>query len=426
MHNLFLGTAKKMWNLWNENKLLTTKQLEELEKRIETMKVPTDIGRLPMKISSNAGSYTAEQWKNWTLIYSLYCLEGILPDVHYKCWHAFVLACLYICKPVISKSDLQIADGLLLKFCKEVEKLYGKASITPNMHLHCHLKEVMLDHGPAGSFWCFSFERFNGILGSTPTNKRSLELQIMRRFVISRYFDDAQLPSHFRDEFLGFCSVSFTGDSQNDVSKTEYNYVLQKIACHYPLTGIDWKIKSGITLPSSYKVSYFDTDDMQLIFTVYKIMYPILEISIEDLCETINKFGSIIIGPVSYGSRMEPRRLRSAGYILASWPNGNGNVNTETFNLTAGCIKYFFSHSVKLGDEYCTHYFASVQWYKQADYCSSYGNPLKVWDLEFQNPGPSTFIPVQRLHSRFAFAKVKKDNGIFKLVSSPITRIEFY
>jgi hypothetical protein len=115
MHNLFLGTAKKTWNFWNDNNLFTKTQLEEIEKRIETMKVITDIGRLPMKITSNAGSYTAEQWKNWTLIYSLYCLEGILPDVHYKCWHTFVLACLYICKPVLSKSDLQIADGLLLK-----------------------------------------------------------------------------------------------------------------------------------------------------------------------------------------------------------------------------------------------------------------------------------------------------------------------
>ena len=35
-----------------------------LEKRIEEMDVPSDIGRLPKKISSNYGSYTAEQWKN--------------------------------------------------------------------------------------------------------------------------------------------------------------------------------------------------------------------------------------------------------------------------------------------------------------------------------------------------------------------------
>ena len=31
------------------------------------------------------------------------------------------------------------------------------------MHLLNHLKEVIPDHGPVTSFWCFSFERFNGI-----------------------------------------------------------------------------------------------------------------------------------------------------------------------------------------------------------------------------------------------------------------------
>ena len=33
---------------------------------------------LPKKISSNNGFYTAEQWKNWTSIYSLHTLEGVI------------------------------------------------------------------------------------------------------------------------------------------------------------------------------------------------------------------------------------------------------------------------------------------------------------------------------------------------------------
>ena len=53
----------------------------------------------------------AEQWKNWTVIYSIYCLKGILPDEHLKCWQTFVLACKYLCQSVISGTDLDIADG---------------------------------------------------------------------------------------------------------------------------------------------------------------------------------------------------------------------------------------------------------------------------------------------------------------------------
>ena len=75
MHNLFLGTAKKMFHLWNDMKLFSPSQLKDIEDRIKSLEVPGDIGRLPTQITSNSGSYTAEQWKNWTPIYSIYCLK---------------------------------------------------------------------------------------------------------------------------------------------------------------------------------------------------------------------------------------------------------------------------------------------------------------------------------------------------------------
>ena len=61
------------------------------------------------------------------------------------------------------------ADALLVNFCTGIEKLYGKQFLTCNMHLHCHLHSVLLDYGPVFGFWLFSFERYNGQLGSTLT-----------------------------------------------------------------------------------------------------------------------------------------------------------------------------------------------------------------------------------------------------------------
>lgn len=49
--------------------------------------------------------------------------------------------------------------------------------------MHAHLVECVREFGPISSFWCFSFERMNGILGNEPTNNRSIELQFMQRFV---------------------------------------------------------------------------------------------------------------------------------------------------------------------------------------------------------------------------------------------------
>ena len=56
-------------------------------------------------------------------------------------------------------------------------------SCTPNMHLHLHLKNCVLDYGPVYSFWMFAFERFDVILGAYGTNNKNIEVQIMREFL---------------------------------------------------------------------------------------------------------------------------------------------------------------------------------------------------------------------------------------------------
>ena len=209
-----------MFKVWTDLKVFPKRHLTEIEERINFVEVPCDIGRLPMTTTSNSGSYTAEKWKNWTLIYSIFCLKGVLPEEHFRCWQTFVLACKYLCQSVISKIDLEIAAGLILKFCKSLETLYGKHVITLNMQLHNHLKEVILDHGPVTSFCCFSFERCIGILGSTATNKRSVELQ---QFLISRQLKDMDLPEQYQDDQYHLCSP--TGD---DVKED-----LSPLKCYY-------------------------------------------------------------------------------------------------------------------------------------------------------------------------------------------------
>ena len=125
MHNLFLGTAKSMFKLWMEQGLLNKKDIQTIEKRIKEFDVGTGLGRLPHKISANYGCYTASQWKNWTLIYSLYVLDGLLSEEHMRCWQAFVLACKFLTRPVITALELQKADLMLLQFCQKFEQLYG-------------------------------------------------------------------------------------------------------------------------------------------------------------------------------------------------------------------------------------------------------------------------------------------------------------
>ena len=76
---------------------------------------------MPHKIASDYGGYTASQWKNWILIYSMFCLKDLLPETHLRCWQTFVLACQYLCTPVLSKTDIIKADLLFVKFGERFE-----------------------------------------------------------------------------------------------------------------------------------------------------------------------------------------------------------------------------------------------------------------------------------------------------------------
>ena len=177
MHNLFLGTAKHIMTLWKDREILTKEHFTLIQNRVDNLNVPMDIGRIPSKIETSMAGLTADQWKNWTCIFSLYALHDILPRDHMNCWWLFVQACAFVCQPIISKENVISMDNFMMEFCRCFEKLFGPQACTINLHLHCHLADCMLDYGPSQSTWCFSFERLNGFLGSTPTNKKMLQTE---------------------------------------------------------------------------------------------------------------------------------------------------------------------------------------------------------------------------------------------------------
>ena len=55
------------------------------------------------------------------------------------------------------------------------------------MHLHGHLKECIEDFGPVYAFWCFSFERYNGIFGGFQHNNKAVPVQMMKKFLEEDY-----------------------------------------------------------------------------------------------------------------------------------------------------------------------------------------------------------------------------------------------
>ena len=98
MHNLFLGTAKYLIkNVWIQQDILTKSTMMAIQNTIDSMSVPTDLGRIPCKIQSGFDHFTADQLKNWVNLYSIPCLYGILSSDHLENWRYFDLACRILC-----------------------------------------------------------------------------------------------------------------------------------------------------------------------------------------------------------------------------------------------------------------------------------------------------------------------------------------
>ena len=175
MYNLFIGTAKRVLkNIWmsSDECLLSSTQIQSIQDRMDNRYVPSDTGRIPRKIETKFSGFTADQYKNWVTLYSIPSLHGVLESEHLERWRHFVIACRLLCKCSISESDVTVADALLLQFCRRVERMYGKTAIIPNMHMQCHLKNIILDYGPvmhSGSF------HMNVTMASWNTNQQVIE-----------------------------------------------------------------------------------------------------------------------------------------------------------------------------------------------------------------------------------------------------------
>ena len=99
------------------------------------------------------------------MIYATPIMWDLLEDADQQILANFVKACFLLITRIIDNNALDEAHSRLLKVARLVEENYGAEFITPNIHLSLHFAECCRDYGPIYSFWCYSFERMNGILG---------------------------------------------------------------------------------------------------------------------------------------------------------------------------------------------------------------------------------------------------------------------
>ena len=82
MHNLFLGTGKHMIDIWIKNQYLENSHFVDIQRIVNNMFVPSDVGRIPYKIQSGFAGFKADQFNLWITVYSIPSLFGVLPEDH--------------------------------------------------------------------------------------------------------------------------------------------------------------------------------------------------------------------------------------------------------------------------------------------------------------------------------------------------------
>lgn len=71
-------------------------------------------------------SFTATEYRNWLLYYSLPCLKGILPDDYYQHYALLVGGITLLSGRSISPGQLQMAGKFLIHFVEMFDVYYGK------------------------------------------------------------------------------------------------------------------------------------------------------------------------------------------------------------------------------------------------------------------------------------------------------------
>ena len=99
---LYTGTAKRLHHHWIEIGLLNNSNLKLIQERVDNFNTPSSLGHIPRKRLSGFSNMTADEWINWTIVYSVIALHDILSPEHMA---LFVSACT-LCSPVITLNEI--------------------------------------------------------------------------------------------------------------------------------------------------------------------------------------------------------------------------------------------------------------------------------------------------------------------------------
>lgn len=328
----------------------------------------------------------------------MYALMEILPTEHYSCWCLLVDCCRYLCQPIITTQNIDHAHRLIVEFCCKFQSIYGRESCTSNMHMACHLHECIRDYGPLASFWCFPFERYNGILEGTKKSWLIPEKQMFLKYL------DLQLIRHCanddNDSFVNeICKENMLGCSltkavlwhsnQDDVIINQMKYF------HCPVNQVDATMKPYQLAIPPCKERCFDDYEMSILEQMYTLLYPSCSLKISRFYFQYKK---LLINEDEF--LCDNSLSKRSSTIAAKWP---GVLNIDPRGeapLRVAKVDYYIVHDVMVTRSGMSsshpHILAKVRWYMDHPRRSHIHSSVIVCATTFETSTSCQFIPVAR------------------------------
>ncbi|GET51193.1 uncharacterized protein LOC114575354 [Rhizophagus irregularis DAOM 181602=DAOM 197198] len=394
MHCLFLGIAK--WIIKcifiNQNKL-SIEQLRIAQKRMDYIELPSDIGRIPLKIAiGNEGfsNLTADQWKTFIMIYSTPILWDMLDNNDRKILGHFVRACNLLVARFITEDDLREAQERLKDMAHLIERTYGPEFITSNIHLALHIPDCCRDYGSIYSFWLFPYERLNGYIGSYPNSNRQIEPElILLKESLSLIMPKKAVGSLAftveKDELQHFLSMRHNTSTFSKIYGTE-------------------KLPGQMLNPSCFKV-IIPLELRRFLCEWYSILYEKEQNEILGFMDlVIDQHARLQIGAEIFGSMISGHQEKNVT-IFAKWKASND----DSVDIYPGDVQYYFEHTLRLPEGPRKHLLAYVKWYKSASSSNIWFkhrfiepeiSNTELWQAEYFQEGCDSIIAVHRILCR--------------------------
>ena len=267
------------------------------------------------------------------------------------------------------------------------------------MHLHQHLSKCILDFGPVYSFWLYSFERYNGILGNYTTNQKSVEIQIMRKFLNEMHIKSLALSAIEQDNIEIF-SPFFAERSKGSSATIDWQSSAWHSQLSLPTSTIEPSMHNTfldfIQCLPPFKRRLFDRDSLRYLKESYISFLPVELSNIPasyEICDAVTLWGTKI------GS--EKSRNEKSSYIQAYWSGRSGEIDMSCSELYTGHVQFFFRQNIQIEcGERLNIVIACVKWFQRHPRQNMFGAPVEVWTAAMHESfGPASFIPVNRINN---------------------------